>query len=81
MSNNKFLLDALITKYEGDVASAKANLKVYQTNPAGIGEHPDIISAMDIEMEKLTAADEKLQMCYNLKSDEDELSAKQLLKE
>ena len=69
MSNNDFLLDALITKYEGDVASAKANLKVYQNNPTGIGDHPDIIAAMDLEMDKLTAADEKLKMCYHLKSD------------
>ena len=75
------ILEALRKKYESEIASARANIQIYIDNPAGIGEHPDIISAMDIEMEKLTAADEKLQMCYNLKSDEDELSAKQLLKE
>ena len=33
------LLDALVAKYNGDVMSARANISVFQKNPAGIGEH------------------------------------------
>jgi hypothetical protein len=64
------LLDALSKKYEGDIAIAQANIKVYMANPAGIGEHPEIVQALDIEIEKLAAADEKLQAIKNLFGEE-----------
>jgi hypothetical protein len=67
MSN---LLAALVAKYNGDVMVARANLSVYQNNPAGIGDHPDIIGAMDMEVEKLASAEEKLQTVLNLQKDD-----------
>ena len=54
------LLDALRQKYEGEIAAAKANIYVYTTNPAGIGEHSNIVAAVDSEIEKLTTATDKL---------------------
>ena len=39
-----FLLEALIKKLEGEIEMAKANIKVYEKNPAGIGEHPDVVT-------------------------------------
>ena len=56
----KILREALIFKYEGEIAEANANIHVYLTNPAGIGEHPDIIAALDIQIEKMAHAEEKL---------------------
>ena len=56
----KILREALIIKYEGEIAQANANIKVYLTNPVGIGEHPDIIAAMDVQIEKMAHAEEKL---------------------
>ena len=56
----KILRDALIIKYEGEIAQANANIRVYLTNPVGIGEHPDIIAAMDVQIEKMAHAEEKL---------------------
>ena len=56
----KILREALIIKYEGEIAEANANIRVYLTNPVGIGEHPDIIAAMDIQIEKMAHAEEKL---------------------
>ena len=47
---NKELLNALYTFYEGNIAKAQANLRVYLDNPAGIGEHPDVIEAMDSQV-------------------------------
>ena len=35
-------------------------------HPVGIGEHADIISAIDSEVEKATAAEEKLNWISNL---------------
>tara|TARA_B100000287_G_scaffold273220_1_gene257343 strand:- start:12092 stop:12316 length:225 start_codon:yes stop_codon:yes gene_type:complete len=54
------LLRALEKKYEGDIATAKANIEVFQSNPAGIGEHPDVVGAMDMEVTKLADAQDKL---------------------
>ena len=54
------LLDSLCKKYEGEIAAAKANINVYITNPAGIGEHPNLVAAIDSEVEKLTDATDKL---------------------
>ena len=54
------LLQALEKKYEAEIAAAKANIEVYLTNPAGIGEHPDLVTAVDCEVTKLAAAEEKL---------------------
>ena len=56
----KTLREALIIKYEGEIAEAKANIKVYLMNPVGIGEHPDIVAAMDTQIEKMAQAEEKL---------------------
>ena len=37
------ILNAVAAKASADEAKAIANLKVYLTNPAGIGEHPDVV--------------------------------------
>ena len=54
------LLKLLIIHLSGEVAKHKANLTVYFDNPAGIGEHPDIIEAVRGELSKLAAAEEEL---------------------
>ena len=59
------LLDALRKKYEGEIAAAKANINVYTTNPVGIGEHPNLVAAVDSEIEKLTTATDKLNVLIN----------------
>ena len=54
------LLDALRKKYEGEIASAKANINVYITNPVGIGEHPQHLEEIDKQLDKIAQAEEKL---------------------
>ena len=51
---------ALEKKLEGDVAVHTANAMVYQSNPTGIGEHPDIVQALETEVEKIAEAKDKL---------------------
>ena len=62
------LLLALELKYEGDVAIGKANIEVYMDNASGIGEHPDIVDAVDSQIEKVAEASEKLDVVRNLLS-------------
>jgi len=56
------LLEAAKKQAEGEVAVHVANIKVYQTMPAGIGEHSDITEAVIAELDKLAAADDRLEM-------------------
>tara|TARA_B110000881_G_scaffold215582_1_gene229840 strand:+ start:161 stop:331 length:171 start_codon:yes stop_codon:yes gene_type:complete len=42
-----YILEALKKKYEGDIAVAGANVAVYTHNAAGIGEHSNIVQAVD----------------------------------
>ena len=54
------ILAALVKKYEAEMAAAEANIEVYMDNPVGIGEHPDLVAAVDSEMSKLSTARDKL---------------------
>lgn len=51
---------ALQLKYEGEIAEAQANVEVFLTNPVGIGEHPDLIGAIDTQMHRIAEAEDKL---------------------
>ena len=54
------LKDALILGYQGTIAAANANIEVYLRKSVGIGEHPDIIAAIDSQVEIAAQAQEKL---------------------
>ena len=47
---------------EGELEVHKANIAVYQTMPAGIGEHSDIVEAVIAELDKMAAAADRLEM-------------------
>ena len=55
------ILEALRKKYEGVISECEANIEIYLRNPNGIGEHPEILESIDTQLEKLTAAQEKLE--------------------
>ena len=47
---------------EGELEVHKANIQVYQTMPAGIGEHSDIVEAVMAELDKMSAAHDRIEM-------------------
>ena len=59
---------------EGEVAVAIANIKTYQTMPAGIGEHSDITEAVIEELNKLAAADDRIEMINKYFQDDEQLT-------
>jgi len=61
------LKDALIKKYEAQIADAEARLYVYFTNSVGIGEHPQHTEEMDILVGQLTDAKDKLETITEFK--------------
>lgn len=63
MSNMKeVLLDALRAHAQGHVAKHKANVEVYLNSTTGIGEHPDIVEAMESELMEIAKYDDVLEM-------------------
>ena len=53
MKPGEALIEAARKQAEGEVAVHIANIKVYQTMPAGIGEHSDVTEAVIEELNKL----------------------------
>tara|TARA_Y100001938_G_scaffold132170_1_gene190159 strand:- start:499 stop:699 length:201 start_codon:yes stop_codon:yes gene_type:complete len=53
-------MKSLKLQYESEIAKAKANIEVYLSNPAGIGEHPDLAGAIDSQIDIIAHAEDKL---------------------
>ena len=45
------IINALIAHAQGDIAKHRANIEVYLTNPAGVGEHTDILESIEKELD------------------------------
>jgi len=54
------MIKALKLKYEGQIAEAEANIHIYLRNPAGIGEHSEVVAEVDKQIELVATAQEKL---------------------
>tara|TARA_X000000368_G_C23054476_1_gene723176 strand:- start:4517 stop:4720 length:204 start_codon:yes stop_codon:yes gene_type:complete len=44
------LIKALLAHAQGDIAKHKANVEIYLTNPVGIGEHSNVMEAIEEEI-------------------------------
>ena len=44
------LIKALLAHAQGHIAKHKANIEVYLANPVGIGEHSNIVEAIEGEL-------------------------------
>jgi len=62
----EILIDALVKKYEAEIAENKATLNIYLTNPVGIGEHPQHVEEMDKLIAKIADAEDKLETIKNI---------------
>ena len=56
------MIGALRKMYEAEIAHAKANVDVYLKHPVGIGEHPDLVSAVDEQIDRMAHAEDKLEV-------------------
>ena len=61
MSSPSSIIDALRAKYKGQMLDARAYINVYVENPVGIGEHSDIVAAVDEQVGKMSEAMDKLE--------------------
>ena len=56
------LIEAFIAHARGHVEKHRANVEVYLKNPAGIGEHSDIMEAIEQEIEEIAKYNDQLEM-------------------
>ena len=54
------MYNALRLKYEAERTEAETNLINYFNSSVGVAEHPNIIESMDLLIDKLATAEDKL---------------------
>ena len=60
MFSRSTITTALIADAVGNIAKAKANVEIYLNYPVGIGEHPDIMSAIQDQIDLIAKEQERL---------------------
>ena len=63
------ILEGLLATSEGNIAKAKANVEVYLHNPAGIGEHPDVLGAIQEQLDIIAHEEERMDVIEKYFSD------------
>ena len=56
------LLNGLRADAEGNIAKAKANVEVYLHQPVGIGEHPDVLGAIQEQLDIIAHEEERIEV-------------------
>ena len=56
------LLKAARMHAEGELERAKTNILVYLNSSTGIGEHSDVVEAIQEELDKMSSAHDRLEM-------------------
>ena len=54
------LIEALEDKYNAQISSADATIKISLTNSVGIGEHPQHLEEIDKLLQQIVDAEEKI---------------------
>lgn len=62
MKTGDIIIEAARKQAEGEIAVHRANIEVYRTMPAGIGEHSDVTEAVIAELDKMSAAYDRIEM-------------------
>ena len=54
------IISALLAHAQGDIQKHKMNVEVYLTNPVGIGEHPDVMEALEQELNMIAKYEDQV---------------------
>ena len=66
VKGDKMIKEALIKKLEGEIITAKADLRTFLANPIGVAEHIDYVITAEKKLEALAHAEDKLSSLNNL---------------
>jgi len=56
------LVKAAMMHAEGELERAKTNIMVYMNHSVGIGEHSDVVEAIQEELDKMASAEDRIEM-------------------
>ena len=56
------IIDAFCSHAQGHIEKHKANVEIYLHNPVGIGEHSDVMEAIEKEVRQIAEYDDMLAM-------------------
>jgi len=56
------MLEALKAPAIGNIKKAKMNIEIYLKNPVGIGEHPDVLAAVQDQIDLIAKEEERLEV-------------------
>ena len=56
------MLDALRDDAVGNIQKAKVNIEVYLHHPVGIGEHPDVLGAIQEQLDIIAHEEERIEV-------------------
>ena len=62
-------ISALKNNAIGNISKAKVNVEVYLHNPVGIGEHPDVLGAIQEQLDIIAHEEERLEVLVKHFSD------------
>ena len=60
MFSKSTIATALIADAQGNIAKAKANVEIYLNYPVGIGEHPDVLAAIQDQIDIIAHEEERI---------------------
>ena len=58
----KMILQAAMTHAKGHIEKHRVNVEVYLKNPAGIGEHSDILESVEVELAEMAKYHDQVEM-------------------
>ena len=60
MFSKSTITSALVADAVGNIAKAKANVEIYLNYPVGIGEHPDVLAAIQEQVDIIAHEEERI---------------------
>ena len=62
VSMREQLIKALISHANGDIQKHVANVEVFLTNPVGVGDHPDVVEAIETELNTIAKYHDQIEV-------------------
>ena len=56
------ILEALKADAVGNIEKARLNIEIYLKNPVGIGEHPDVLAAIQDQIDIIAHEEERIEV-------------------
>ena len=58
------MIKALLAHAQGDIAKHRANVEIYLTNPVGIGEHSNVMEAIEEELNTIAKYQDQIDVIH-----------------